>query len=379
MTTASVDQAIAAIARGCFVVVVDDESRENEGDLIMAAEHASETKLAFMIRHTSGIICVPMTEERIRALELPQMVQNNTEAHTTAFTVSVDYRHHTTTGISAADRTRTIQALADPQARAEDFARPGHIFPLMARPGGVLRRAGHTEAAVDLARLAGLAPVGVICELVNDDGSIKRLPELREFAAEHQLPVLSIVDLIRYRRRKEKLVECRQRKTLATPYGEFTAYTYLSLPDGLEHLVLVKGEVDDGSDVLVRVHNERLLDDMLAAAEENTVQAALSRIAETGKGVLVYLRDPHGVSLDYREKSPPPVTTDTPEQVREWRENGVGSQILVDLGVQRMRLLVNSNWHYTGLESYGLTIVESLPMMRDHTGNVKTGLENPKE
>jgi 3,4-dihydroxy 2-butanone 4-phosphate synthase/GTP cyclohydrolase II len=369
MTTASVDLAIAAMTQGQFVVVVDDESRENEGDLILAAEHASAAKLAFMIRHTSGIICVPMTEERIRALELPQMVHNNTEAHTTAFTVSVDYRHHTTTGISAADRTRTIQALADPQTRAEDFARPGHIFPLMARPGGVLRRAGHTEAAVDLARLAGLAPVGVICELVNDDGSIKRLPELRAFAAEHQLPVLSIVDLIRYRRRKEKLVECRQRKTLATPYGAFTAYTYLSLPDGLEHLVLVKGEVDDGSDVLVRVHNERLLDDMLAAPEDNTVQAALRRIAETGKGVLVYLRDPHGVSLNYRDKSPPPVTTDTPEQVREWRENGVGSQILVDLGVQRMRLLVNSNWHYTGLESYGLTIVESLPMMRDQTSN----------
>lgn len=358
----SVDQAITAIAQGQFVVVVDDEGRENEGDLILAAEHASTDKLAFMIRHTSGIICVPMTEERIQALELPQMVQNNTESHTTAFTVSVDYRYHTTTGISAADRTRTIKALADPQTGATDFARPGHIFPLMARPGGVLRRAGHTEAAVDLARLAGLTPVGVICELVNDDGSLKRLPELRAFADEHHLPVLSIVDLIRHRRRKEKLVECRQRKSLMTPYGEFTAYTYLSLPDGLEHLVLVKGEVDDGSDVLVRVHNERLLDDMLAPTDENSLQAALQRIAEAGKGVLVYLRDPHGITLSYRDKSLP-LPADTPEQVREWRENGVGSQILVDLGVQRMRLLVNSNWHYTGLESYGLTIIESLPMI----------------
>lgn len=358
----SIDEAIKAIAAGRFVVVVDDESRENEGDLILAAEKATEDKLAFMIRHTSGIICVPMTEERIRTLELPQMVQNNTEAHATAFTVSVDYRHETTTGISAADRTRTIRALAGHNAHASDFARPGHIFPLMARPGGVLQRAGHTEAAVDLARLAGLAPAGAICELVNDDGTLKRLPELLEFAAEHDLPIISIADLIRHRRRKEKLVECRKSKPLTTPHGEFMAYTYLSLPDGLEHLVLVKGEVDDGSDILVRVHNEHLLDDLLSPPEDNRLQAALHRIGEAGKGVLIYLRDPSGLALEYHDKSVQS-SADTPEQVREWRENGVGSQILADLGVQRMRLLVNSNWRYTGLDSYGLTIVESLPVM----------------
>lgn len=357
----TIDDAIRAIAAGRFVVVVDDESRENEGDLIIAAEKATDDKIAFMIRHTSGIICVPMTEERINELDLPQMVQHNTESHATAFTVSVDYKHGTSTGISAADRALTIQALAGHNARAGDFARPGHIFPLQARQGGVLMRAGHTEAAVDLARLAGLCPAGAICELVNDDGTMQRLLQLLDFAATHDLPIITIADLIRYRRRKEKLVERLQQRTLSTRYGDFQAYKYLSLPDGQEHLVLVRGEVGDGGDVLVRVHTEHLLDDLLGAADNSLLDAALRRIVGEGRGVLIYLRDPTGFDLAYHDR-PADTPVDTPEQVREWRENGVGSQILVDLGVQRIRVLSNSHWRYTGLQSYGLEIVEHVPL-----------------
>lgn len=358
----SIEDAIRAIAAGRFVVVVDDESRENEGDLILAAEKATADKIAFMIRHTSGIVCAPLTGERIRALDLPQMVQHNTESHATAFTISVDFKHETSTGISAADRARTLQALAGHNSRPEDFARPGHIFPLQAREGGVLVRAGHTEAAVDLIRLAGLQPAGVICELMNDDGTMQRLPALMTFAAEHDLPIVSIAALIRYRRQKEKLVKRLQNRELSTHYGVFQAYTYLSIPDGLQHLVLVKGDVADGSDVLVRVHNEHPLYDLLGMSESSLFEAALRRISSEGKGVLIYLRDPMSLELSYHESPPETSVPDTPERVREWRENGLGSQILVDLGVRRMRLLTNSNWRYMGLQSYGLEIVESIPL-----------------
>lgn len=358
----SIEDAIRSIAAGHFVVVVDDESRENEGDLILAAEKATADKIAFMIRHTSGIICAPLTAARLRALDLPQMVQHNTEAHSTAFTVSVDFRFETSTGISAADRARTLQALAGHNARAEDFARPGHIFPLRAREGGVLVRAGHTEAAVDLARLAELQPAGVICELVNDDGSMKRLPELVTFAAEHDLPIISIAALIRYRRQQEKLVQRQQAQVLQTRYGEFQAYTYLSIPDGLRHLVLVRGDVTDGSDILVRVHNEHPLDDLLGSRQDSLLDAALRRIVGEGRGVLIYLRDPTSLDLSSFDRPPDTTVPDTPERAREWRENGVGSQILADLGVRRMRLLSNSHWHYMGLESYGLEIVENIPL-----------------
>ncbi len=358
---ASIDEAIKAIAAGRFVVVVDDESRENEGDLILAAEKATDDKIAFMIRHTSGIICVPLTEERIQELDLPQMVQHNTESHATAFTVSVDYKHGTSTGISATDRAMTIQALAGHNARAGDFARPGHIFPLQARQGGVLMRAGHTEAAVDLARLAGLRPAGAICELVNDDGTMQRLPQLLDFATRHDLPIITIAELIRYRRRKEKLVERLQQRTLTTRYGEFQAYKYLSLPDGLEHLVLVRGEVGEGGDILVRVHTEHPLDDLLGMIDASLFDAALKRIVGEGRGVLIYLRDPASLDLEFHDR-PSDSPTDTPEQVREWRENGVGSQILVDLGVQRIRVLSNSQWRYTGLQSYGLEVVEHVAL-----------------
>ncbi|MCB1717846.1 MAG: 3,4-dihydroxy-2-butanone-4-phosphate synthase [Candidatus Competibacteraceae bacterium] len=356
-----IEDAIKAIAAGQFVVVVDDEGRENEGDLIIAAEKATPDKIAFMIRHTSGIICVPMSPERITELDLPQMVQHNTEGHRTAFTVSVDYRFETTTGISASDRSKTILALAGHNSKPQDFARPGHIFPLQAKEGGVLRRAGHTEAAVDLAQLAGLRPAGAICELVNDDGTMQRLPELIEFAREHQMPIVSIADLISYRRKKEKLVQRLQARSLQTRYGEFQAYVYLSVPDNTQHLVLVKGEVDDGSDILVRVHNEHLVDDLLGTAGSCVLDTALQTIAAEGKGVLIYLRDGGNLNLSFYEQTDAE-QTDTPERLHEWRENGIGSQILVDLGISRLRVLTNSNWRYFGLESYGLEIVEHVAL-----------------
>ena len=361
-----IEDAIKAIANGQFVVVVDDESRENEGDLIIAAEKATPDKIAFMIRHTSGIVCVPMSHERIVELELPQMVQNNTESHRTAFTVSVDYRYETSTGISAADRSKTILALVGHNSKPQDFARPGHIFPLQAKEGGVLRRAGHTEAAVDLAVLAGLKPAGAICELVNDDGTMMRLPELIGFANKHQYPIVSIADLITYRRKKEKLVQRLQTQELRTRYGVFDAHVYLSLPDNTEHLVLVMGDLDGDSDVLVRVHNEHLVDDLLGVEGGSVLDVALETIAKEGKGVLVYLRDGESLNLSFYEHSRP-VQQDTPERLRDWRENGIGSQILADLGVTRLRVLTNSHWRYFGLESYGLQVVEHVNLSLPHT------------
>lgn len=355
----SIDDAIQALADGQFVVVVDDEDRENEGDLIIAAEKATPEKIAFMTRHTSGIICVPLSHERIVALDLPQMVQNNTESHRTAFTVSVDYRYETTTGVSAADRSKTILALAGHNSQAQDFARPGHIFPLQAKEGGVLRRAGHTEAAVDMAQLAGFQPAGAICELVNDDGTMMRLPQLIEFAREHQLPIVSIADLISYRRQKEKLVQRQQSHTLNTQYGAFEAHVYRSLPDNTEHLVLVMGNVNDGSNILVRVHNENLIADVFASQDDSLLHAALQAIATEGKGVLVYLRDGEPLHLNPQQ---PRERQDTPERLRDWRENGIGSQILVDLGVSRLRVLTNTQWRYFGLESYGLEVVEHVSL-----------------
>ncbi|MFO1351059.1 MAG: 3,4-dihydroxy-2-butanone-4-phosphate synthase [Gammaproteobacteria bacterium] len=361
----AIEEAIAAVAAGQLIVVVDDEDRENEGDLIMAAQKATPDKIAFMIRHTSGIICVPLTEERIKALALPQMVQHNTESHRTAFTVSVDYRYETTTGVSAADRAKTIQALVGDHSKPEDFARPGHIFPLLAKDGGVLRRAGHTEAAVDLAKLAGLQPAGVLCELVNDDGTMQRLPELQAFAAAHRLPIISIADLIAYRRRKEKLVERRDERLLQTRYGEFLAYRYLSLPDGTEHFALVKGPVADGEVALVRVHSEHPLDDLFGGGDGFLLDAALQALSREPRGVLIYLRDPASIQRSFHDRQDEPRSqADTPEHSREWRENGIGSQILADLGVTRMRLLSNSHWLYRGLEGYGLTIVDTVPLAR---------------
>ena len=306
MPFSTVEDAIAAVGRGEIVVVVDDEDRENEGDLIMAADAVTPEKIAFFIAHTSGLICVPLTPERVEHLDLPLMVSNNTEMQRTAFTVSVDARHGTTTGISASDRSVTIQALADPRTRPTDLNRPGHIFPLRYRPGGVLKRAGHTEAAVDLARAAGMSPAGVLCEVVSEDKStMARLPELEKFAATHQLHLISIADLIRYRRRNDKLVRRISSARIPTEHGEFTAVAYESVLDGEQHVALVKGEVDGQPNVLVRVHSECLTGDAFGSLRCDCgpqLQGAMAAIAEAGSGVVVYLRGHEGRGIGLAHK-----------------------------------------------------------------------------
>ncbi len=364
-----VEDAIAAIGRGEIVVVVDDEDRENEGDLIMAAEFATEEKLAFFVRHTSGVICASVPEERADQLDLSLMVAMNTEAMRTAFTVSVDYRHGTTTGISAADRALTLRALVDPATSSADFARPGHIFPLRARDGGVLKRAGHTEAAVDLARLAGLRHGGVLCEIVNDDGTMARVPDLIPFARRHGLAFTSIADLIRYRRRTEKLVTRFSEATIPTRHGDFRAVVYESVLDGQQHVAFVLGDVDGADDVLVRVHSECLTGDIFGSLRCDCgpqLDLALAHIAEAGSGVLVYLRghEGRGIGLghkirayDLQERGADTVEANLAQGLpADSREYGIGAQILVDLGVTTMELMTNNPAKYGGLDGYGLEI-----------------------
>jgi 3,4-dihydroxy 2-butanone 4-phosphate synthase/GTP cyclohydrolase II len=375
MPFTTIENAIDAIARGEAVVVVDDANRENEGDLIIAAEKTTPDTLAFMVRHTSGVICMPLEGTRLDELQLPMMVAENTTAYRTAFTVSVDAKRGTTTGISAADRTTTVHALIDPQTRPDDLARPGHIFPLRYREGGVLKRAGHTEAAVDLARLAGLSPAGVLAEVVNDDGTMSRLPELERFAAEHGLAMISIADLIRYRRHREKLVKRISEARIPTKYGEFTAYVFESLLDGTEHMAFVRGEVAGKSNVLVRVHSECLTGDVFGSIRCDCglqLDLALERVAEEDEGVIVYLRghEGRGIGLGHklRAYTLQDQGRDTVEANVELgfpidsREYGIGSQILVDLGITTMRVMTNNPAKYGGLEGYGLEIVERVPL-----------------
>lgn len=370
-----VEDAIAAIGRGEIVVVVDDEDRENEGDLIMAAEFATADKIAFFIRHTSGVICTPITSERADELDLPLMVSQNTEAMRTAFTVSVDYRHGTTTGISAHDRALTIRALVDERAGAADFARPGHIFPLRSRPGGVLKRAGHTEAATDLSRLAGLSEAGVLCEIVNDDGTMARVPRLVDFATQHGLVFISIADLIRYRRRTEKLVTRIAEATIPTRYGDFRSVVYESVLDGQQHVAFVRGR-PSSSDVLVRVHSECLTGDIFGSLRCDCgpqLDMALSKIAEAGSGVLVYLRghEGRGIGLGHKMRAyglqdQGRDTVDANLELglpADSREYGIGAQMLVDLGVTKMRLMTNNPAKYGGLDGYGLEITDRVPLL----------------
>ncbi|MBU8897459.1 3,4-dihydroxy-2-butanone-4-phosphate synthase [Corallococcus sp. H22C18031201] len=363
----TIEDAIRDIRNGKFVVVADDEDRENEGDLIMAAEKVTPEHIAFMVRHTSGIICMPMLAERLDALRLPQMVAENTESHRTAFTVSVDYRHGTTTGVSAVDRAATIRALVNPASQADDFLRPGHIFPLRYREGGVLRRAGHTEATVDLSRLAGFEPSGILCELVKDDGTMQRMPDLKAFAREHRLSVITIADLIEYRRRKDKLVRREPgQHTVTTRHGEFTALTYSWMPDGVKSLVLVKGDPSRQPHPLVRLHAACALGDVFGSPTcqcHQLLDESLATIAREGTGVLVYLPGMHGDDFGIHHKR----NTDgsSPHSGRgphESRDLGMGCQILTDLGVRSMRLMSNTDMTYRGLAGFGLTIDSRVPL-----------------
>ena len=376
MGLSSIEDAVAQLRRGGMVVVVDDEDRENEGDLIMAAEDVTAESMAFFLEHTSGVFCVPLESTRADELELPLMVVANTEAQRTAFTVTVDYRHGTTTGISAGDRAATVRALIDPATKPNDLNRPGHIFPLRYRPGGVLKRAGHTEATVDLCRLAGKYPSGVLCEIVTKDKSdMARLPELVDFAQRHGLPLVSIADLIRYRRHHEKLVSRVAEASLPTEHGEFKAVVFESMLDAEQHMALVYGDIEGLDDVLVRVHSECLTGDALGSLRCDCgpqLQSALAKVAAEGAGVVVYLRghEGRGIGLGHkiRAYALQENGVDTVDANLELglpvdsREYGIGAQILVDLGVSSMRLMTNNPTKYGGLEGFGLDIVERVAL-----------------
>jgi len=351
----SVETAIQAIAAGRLVIVTDDESRENEGDLVMAAEKATPELVNMMIRHARGLICVPMTEPHLKRLGINPMVQQNREAHRTAFTVSVDAAEGITTGISAFDRARTIQLLANDDTRTDELVQPGHIFPLCARDGGVLERAGHTEAAVDLAALAGLKPVAVICEILNEDGTMARLPELQEFKAKHGLPLTSISALIEYRHRREQLVECVAQRPFSSEYGEFTLHVFRSKVDGRHHLAFTMGRLD-ASPTLVRVHTENPLSDVFHGREHGShrsLVASLERVAKVGHGAIVYMEQTGRM----QDALLNPAQPSAGPQLRDY---GTGAQILTALGLRKIRLLQHAPRRVVGLEGYGLEIVEQI-------------------
>ncbi|KAH0908918.1 hypothetical protein HID58_032239 [Brassica napus] len=372
----SIPEAIEDIRQGKLVVVVDDEDRENEGDLVMAAQLATPEAMAFIVKHGTGIVCVSMKDDDLQRLNLPLMVnqKENEEKLCTAFTVTVDAKHGTTTGVSARDRATTILSLASRDSKPEDFIRPGHIFPLKYREGGVLRRAGHTEASLDLTVLAGLEPVGVLCEIVDDDGSMARLPKLRE-----------------YRRKRDKLVERSSAARIPTMWGPFTAYCYKSILDGIEHIAMVKGEIGDGQDILVRVHSECLTGDIFGSARcdcGNQLALAMQQIESAGRGVLVYLRghEGRGIGLGHklRAYNLQDAGRDTVEANEELglpvdsREYGIGAQVLRDLGVRTMKLMTNNPAKYVGLKGYGLAIVGRVPLLSLITKENKRYLETKR-
>ena len=352
----SVEEAIKAIANGEMVVVVDDDDRENEGDLIAAAAKITAEQMAFMVRHTSGIVCTPITAEDARRLKLDPMVALNDAPMGTAFTVTIDYKEGLTTGISAKERAATAHALANRNVMADDFVRPGHIFPLVAKPGGVLMRSGHTEAAVDLVKLAGLHPAGVICELVNDDGTVKRGPQVMAFAREFGFKIISVADLIAYRQRRERLVEQTSQFDVETAIGKARGYAYVTPFDQVEQLALVFGDVSSGKNVAVRLHRENLLEDVFGA--RTALNQAFDIFKREGAGILVYLQEgtagvPAGQLAAEKSGS-------TKRREQAWRDVGLGAQILRDLDVSSIRLIASSNRHYIGLSGFGIEISETL-------------------
>ena len=387
----TVDDVVSDIAQGKIVIVTDDADRENEGDLVMAAQKATPDAINFMSKYGRGLICAPISNERAEQLGLQRMVSENREMHRTDFTVSVDAAKGVTTGISAHDRAKTIATIANPKSTPDNLVQPGHVFPLRAKDGGVLRRAGHTEAAVDLARLAGLEPAGVLCEILHDDGTMARLPELMEFRQKHGLRICTIQSLIAYRRVREKLVELEQVVSLPTDYGDFDLHLYRAKLDGMHHLALVKGKIDKTKPTLVRVHSECLTGDVFGSRRcdcGDQLHAALRQISEEGNGVLVYMRHQEGRGIGLAAKihayKLQEEGLDTVEAnaklgfASDLRDYGLGAQILFDLGVRKFRFLTNNPKKVVGLEGYGIQMVEQVPIRSEANPHNAKYLETKK-